>query len=694
MTNVLIAILYGCLTVWVFWGFVSHVYYLILPRQELFFTPFETPNSDLNKYAPEFLSTELESLQADATRAPIGYGPLEVPVLSALPRMAQENTGSNLKRLENLQLKIKDVDLTGFLNSFTTFVSLPTYQIRGHINDFPDTLEGTCELFYGEKRQGIWRGTITKRTTTDAAGAALTKKDLTPLLDDLFFQMIFDFLTKPEFRGWGVKITQADEVPHTWQELQAYTHGMAALGRYEMTHDHMALEEAQKRLQTLETLAPGNKFGLYYYGIVLTENRKEAEAVAVFQQLERLPNLDVPLKFEATLNESTSRLKLYRFSEAEKAIQVLKALIKSVEEQLKVTDSGSSEFSYLTKLLALCYGELAHTEATILSFQTEDALTEVGDVNKYYSEMTTHLDKADDLSNSVGSHWTSEAERMDVLARIANARGYSAFRYAQRLPPSDGKRFSDLCEQALSRLEQADRDRPSRYGVLQNIAMIYADSRFDPTGDSLEKAEALFERTKLLVPTDYYQYQQLAKIQRRRLELGGTVSQKAEWIEKGRKNALEALSFRPYDRQSSWFLAQFAIDSWEIDKSPNGDKNGMQALRNLAYAAAAWPQNPEIATRYSKFAQEFAEERASAPEILIECGTSLMILENTMEIGSVQQQEMLKRAIEYFEAVKAIVGEAADGKAVRDRADILAKQAHSRLGKLRLAHAGIYSGHF
>lgn len=99
--------------------------------------------------------------------------------------------------------------------------------------------------------------------------------------------------------------------------------------------------------------------GLYFRGLVLSEKRKEAQAVDDFERLQRLlqqeydklqstgdsqPLFEAPMEgkalwlkqtlYEAKLNEATSRLKLYNWPAGEKAVETLKELIAAIQKDL------------------------------------------------------------------------------------------------------------------------------------------------------------------------------------------------------------------------------------------------------------------------------------------------------------------------------------------------------------------------
>ena len=102
--------------------------------------------------------------------------------------------------------------------------------------------------------------------------------------------------------------------------------------------------------------------------------------------------------------------------------------------------------------------------------------------------------------------------------------------------------------------------------MLQDLGTIFADKRYDPKGDYLGLAQSLFDRTKKWVPNDYYQYEQLATIHRRKADmLRAPQDVKAE-IEQGTDEANNALKHRP-SSPTAWIeLARLNKRSWEVNR--------------------------------------------------------------------------------------------------------------------------------
>jgi hypothetical protein len=101
--------------------------------------------------------------------------------------------------------------------------------------------------------------------------------------------------------------------------------------------------------------------------------------------------------------------------------------------------------------------------------------------------------------------------------------------------------------------------------VLQNLGTIYADDRYDHNGDFLNIAQSLFEQTKALVPRDYYQYEKLAVIHRRKAQILLVSGNVINEIANGQEEANNALKYRPNSRTALIESARLAGLSWQAN---------------------------------------------------------------------------------------------------------------------------------
>ena len=634
---------------WALWGTLRYGYSLLKPRQEIVFVPFEGGASDdLNRLAPAILSAKLRELTSEQAQVPAGWGFLNVPHLSALPGEANKKVQFSLEMVDRIQLKVKDVDVSALIKFINAIFTPVSYELRGTLNNIPNAPSVTGRLVLRGNVEGSWEGVYRegpKPPTPAAAGSApvtvkLTDEVMEDCLDQILYQMIFDFVNKPQFAQWRTELDAGRFRGFTfrnWQSLRAYVRGMRALRTYKDDLDHASLLEARDFFEMLTRYNPDDPYGLYFYGLALSENRQEAEAMVTFRELQRLLKSQAgtsvettefkQMRREAELNEAGALLRLYEEPRLKEAIGILDRLIADlladVPDNLEPIPSEKLDGA---KLLAAAYAQLGYTHGTRLSFMRRRAAN-AKEWEKTIEQKDSNLDKAEILRQRLEKHQASaedqqqsgllvsEEERRDLRFRINNARGYSIYRQAQlrfpvkspdKSPDKDPNNapFRAQCEEALGHLQQANADRPNHYEILQNIAMIYADRRYDPDGTHLAEAKHLFERTAKFVPNDYYQYEQLADIYWREVEPLSTAELVAQPIELGRAAALAALKERPQSGSARVNLARFAAKSWET--GGRTDQQAEAALRAFDDALLLQGSWPELRNAHCAFLSKWA----------------------------------------------------------------------------------------
>lgn len=630
------------------------------PPAELVIVPFE--GSDSNKtQAPAILSAKLRELKTRAKTTPAGYGLLSVPLLKSGPQEADQTANKTLAELDKIQLKVKDVDVSALIKMFDALLAPERYELRGNVVELPTSLSVICQLVRGERVVASWEAStkINASGSATSAGAAGSKSSLDDLLDQVLYQMIFDFAENKELKkDWGISIAEADRFTN-WQSLRAYIRGLRALRAYQETLDPSDLKEASEFFDSLTITDPSNPYGLYFRGLALSEDRREAEAVEAFRQLQRLlerqkkPKEWSAMMREARLNEATTRLKLYTMDEASKAVKILSELIGELDKELKPstttdTKSDTSESNkanpkvdsndlYTKKLLTVCYAQLAYTHGTILSFLRYQPSTD--DPNDHATKMQDNLTQANQTFDSVGASWAPR-EKMDVRFRIDNARGYGLYRdafFQQQKKPEDDTIYKKLCGEAITSLEKANEERPNHYEVIQNLAMIYADKDYDDTGNSLAQAKWLFERTKKFVPNDFYQYDQLATIHLRLMELCSTDECRNKEIDAGINEAKTAINLRMESVGALQTLSLLAIKKWEINKRDGSAATGaLDAIRNRIGFAVDDP----IFKKFTDFLSSLAETRESSATQLNDLVEQVLYLVRIPKLADARKQKL------------------------------------------------------
>jgi hypothetical protein len=674
------------LAIWILVIIARYYYNLFNPSHEIAFVAFEAAGGQKDQNAPQALSAKLRQLQLYGMQAPTGYGFLQMPILATMPKEVDKGAKDTFAELSKISLKIKDVDVNQLIKTARELFTPPQYELSGRIVDFTNSIEISCEMLLEGTPIRSWQGRSRYAAAAAAGGEKLPDKAgaTDKVLDDILFQMIYDFLTKDEFKDWGISM-KGEHRPGNWQTLQAYTRGAQALRAYQRNLDYADLKEALSYLERMPVVAPDNAEGHYYYALALSEDRQEAEAVAVFEKVQRLlrtratdkARLDKML-LETRLNTEAARLKLYILDDGLKAKEELDKLVEDVKS--KMANAPTEDPWYYKKLLTISYAQLAYTHGTILVLPGQRKLAgPVDDPEQRNRIIKEKIELADKEYTEITSQnqWASEQEANDVLFRIRNAEGYSKFRYAQhqlRQNKIDPEEFVDECNNAITILDRADQARPNHYEVLQNMAMIYEDKNFESSDRYLDTAETLYERTKRFVPNDYYQYERLAAIQWRRASRVGLVPTAKPILLKGKDYATQSLIWRPQATASLFFLARFNERLWEIAKAQNdseASKNANEAISYFKQALSIWPDSAEFLSGYKDFVTKLND-------LAITFDSGSFLLELAKNKGKSDKAELLKGAIDLLATV--IAGATSDATK-----DLKAKatKAHEEATKLR-----------
>ncbi len=521
------------------WASVTLYRYIISqvrPSDEIVVGAFTSSVSGFadDKTVRTILSSKLKYLKRLAEHEFSGFGLIRTPVLTSIPEQVRDQSDVR-KRLEELKLNVKGIEVNSVMNAIQSVYAPARLTFEGEISETGDHYEIRAELKWKDNTIREW---IASRTKTKQI-----QESLNGLCDDLLFQIIYDIPRDPRLR-WLAQKRENDEIPN-WQTLKALTLGLKALETYEQSLDYEDLVRAKQHLEKILIYAPGYALGQYYYAIALGENREEESAAPLLEQVERM-SMNKMLTWQAKFQRAASMLRRYNRPFAEKAVkEVLKPLIKDLESASNPDNkqSSSQEKNFASRLLPLAYAQLAHTYGTLLTLNSAWTPDELHDFAKQSLDASK---KAKDTFDKVGNDWADDRERKEVESWIYNTRGYSKFRIAyfvnrrmalenKESTEDANKKFRAACDEALKDLQKANEILPNTYEVLQNTAMILDDMDYDPAGTHLSEAEALYERTKLFVPRDYYQYERLALIYWRKLKLNPSASIQNALIEKGQK---------------------------------------------------------------------------------------------------------------------------------------------------------------
>jgi hypothetical protein len=532
-------LLWYLILAWVVVLLARYVVLLLSAPKEITFSPLAVVGSNVKpdvSVLAGIMSSKLQRLKDGQSGTPAGYGFLQIPSM-AVPDPALAKTGGLSRRLEDLNLKVKDVDVNAVVKAVSAVFTPPETQLKGTVTELAATIEIDCHLVRGDDVKASWHSSRAKIAGKD-------EEVLDGLIDDVLFQFLYDLPRSEQLKEWRVKAEPGDYPYPNWQAMEAFVRGLEWLSDYQHNLDHSCLIKAQDQLQRLQIVAPGFALGLYFYGIALAENRQEAQ-------------------------EAGARLRLYLPSEAEKkAVPLLQSLIADLETRLHSTLEPKTEKEY-QQLLALAEAQLGYTYGTLTGLTHSTSWNAKAKAAFAAAEamVTGHKD------------WDA-ADVKELRFRILNAKGYSLFRFAQHSKMT-AEEFRENCEEAIKDLQAARLLRPNHYEVLQNLARIYDDERYDSSLNSLDNAESLYKQTTLFVPEDYYQYERLARIEFRRLQASPSAPLKLirASAQTGAKYVSEALARRRESREGNLLAAVFAAELWETETEEAARKAGALDFR-------------------------------------------------------------------------------------------------------------------
>lgn len=573
---------------------------------------------------------------ADATVAavrPAGYGFLDIPSI-IVPGLAQTRSSGLTQQLENLHLKVQDVDVNSLVKVLREVFRPPETRFTGTLTELPDAVEISCQLLRGDSIRASWRSSRAKQAGTE-------EQIVDALLDDILFQFLYDLPRLESLKPWrGAAHPPGEEPPPgdqldaskrayafpNWRAMEALVRGLESLNLYQQALDHALLVRAQNQLQPLQIVAPEFALGLYFYGIALTENQQEGEAAELFHQIATLPRAEESIRFYARLQEAGTRLRLYDTKEAQElAVPLLRKLIEDLADRLSKASEVEVRQNY-EQLLALAEAQLGYTYGTLIVLTADSSLNDqegAALARRWYGRAETEIAEAKRIADSHPEWEPSHAN--EVRFRILNAQGYSLFRHAQQSGLNDHD-FLEKCAEAILVLQQARRRRPNHYEVLQNLAMIYDDKRYDPEGIFLSSAERLYKQTMLFVPEDFYQYERLAGIEFRRMKATtpSDEEQVRAYAQSGLKYVNQALQRRSQSHAAHLLRAAFTAALWATG-------GGVDAAQKNA-AAAAFISALQASLTFT-FSQEYHDQ-------LVFCADTLRALGHN---PGTQEREQLKQ---------------------------------------------------
>lgn len=225
MIQIFVALVLIAFALWLIAKAGSYLISFISPSKEIVIMPFEG-SADQKASAQAILSSKLRSLGSRSKDAPAGYGLFSLPLLNSEFLQTTEPTNA-VGVLDDIEFKIKDVNLGTVVKAFNSALSPSHYELRGSVSKLPGSTIVTCRLVWRDSVLAGWESEIRGNPTDELVAKAL---------DDIVFQMIYDFVEKEELRElFGVRT----EKPYfkTWRGLQNYINGLSAFRAYQLNLD-------------------------------------------------------------------------------------------------------------------------------------------------------------------------------------------------------------------------------------------------------------------------------------------------------------------------------------------------------------------------------------------------------------------------------------------------------------------------
>lgn len=555
---------------------------------------------------------------------------------SQVVSFAQASASRAQTALEQLDIKVGNVEINTAFAAFKSFFAPPSYEL---------VAEGvgtsiSVKLMLGRRQLNSWRfdGAPVDAGQSGEPTAATKAAARAQLLEDAVFRIMFDL-----WRGAGPGVfKQAETMTEFKSEkaLEAYLRGTNYLLFYLRNREHGHLTRAIEQLRILRWEQPTFKEGLDLLALALAEDRRETEAIEIYDYLlggvdplncdsllDKTKSLDSRTALaQQEINRAAARFREYSAQSGVTAIEHLTVLAACLDKVVQQTDPKKTlEKAQWASLQAYAHAHMADVFGHFLTylFPGDGSPGENADVPQTLLELpgdttwdsakwddvrTAILDKhneslrsARQFRDSAKSYWSVDSDNArhrseyDGLNRlISSAKGYTIYLNArwQETAFEDNKpvrkAFVDACHQAIAALRDADNSQPNHYTVLQNLATVYSDPVFDPEGVHLDTAERLYDRSLTLTSNDYFGTQQVAELMGEKMRIA-TV-QDDTLLTKALEHIEDALRFNP--RSSTSHLLRARLEMWRDDPSSEQIERDIGRARELRASdqALQWVQ--------------------------------------------------------------------------------------------------------
>jgi hypothetical protein len=462
----------------------------------------------------------------------------------------EQRTGNELEKTigdlaKEIDIKVAGVSLQGFAKFLDLMTPRPLRTIEGRFNKFRNEITLTVTLRHRKKAEKVWSSTKTIESDTGLPTA------IEDLIDEAICEVAIYLRTTD-----AARVSKGANSMHSIAQLTpgaiaSLTKGRRSLSRYIRDNSQSDLLAAQTHFRSLVDSSSTFPEGYMMLAYTLAENRQERDAVEVYDRVIKLFGAEARedrRRYEAQFLKACSLLRCYRWEDALMAINEFHELAAELKQQTDSQKPSEKEeldaWRYKRYLLARCYVELGHCLGHLIAFMPKDKplqdyhyrgledLKNKGILKglevpaKEKDTFANRAEIAGVLYNASNSFKNSSEEVAGIdkeewlaerRARIYEVGGYALYRFAEWLEVSKSDDFREMCNKAIRSLQEAELRKPRSYALLQNMAMILLSRRYDPDGVYLAQAETFCRRSVQLKPNDYYGYEQLARINLRRM---------------------------------------------------------------------------------------------------------------------------------------------------------------------------------
>jgi len=536
---------------------------------------------------------------------------------------------------KEMTLEVKGVDVPKLILMINQLFQPDQWTIEGDFQSQSDKVLLILRLSRGDRIIRTWyldrRGDLAKDKS----------KILEQLVDDAIFQLMYDMSNKAEHDADLLKwhnVIKAPEIFPNRDALAAYYEALGALGRYYAHGDWDSLNRAVDCLQALRGLMPRYEDGLQLLGMGLVEQRRDVEAIHVYEQLqllwddvnrERTTPQQQRRQLSIDLLKATARVKLNTWQSTHEAVNDLLKLHQTLEPASKELQAKhasrqsdteiAKEAAAYSELLAHTTVQLSYAYSLYLSYMRHYMVAEMFrhpsvpqdlKITKHEEEVLRSEDGkpkpiVEKLLKKIATHHGEWVKQANAIREVLNTQksilvdgerrineidfllhltsGYANYRMAELENSSNtdpgktlfGTLYKGRLEEAKRNLRDAEAKHPNHYLSLQLLGLVYSELRQKDNSSDLSIAEQYLERAILANPSDYYGHELLADVLYRRAAIGGVDMTDLTMIKRGLAEAQQAATHRDFSGTAYLLQAEFLTMQFSLER----DSTKRQELR-------------------------------------------------------------------------------------------------------------------